>query len=63
MNSGILICLRGFKISDLKGEHFMWNRAKCIKCDTEIKIGWEWGFPYYYCPKCREDRSEKGGLK
>ena len=36
------------------------NGKKCYKCETNIKIGYEWVSVYHYCPNCREDRSELG---
>lgn len=42
----------------------MWQTSpangKCFKCDTDIRIGREWNYHYFYCPKCREDRTQDG---
>lgn len=40
----------------------MWRitNVKCYKCSTLIKRGYEWCYHYYYCPNCKDNRTEKG---
>lgn len=53
-------CDKILKNTNQKEKWKMWYNSKCYKCKTPIKLGYEWTYHYFYCPKCREDRSEDG---